>query len=218
MPDTRLRQGTGASGAIAMVLLGVALALPGAPPKASDSAAEVTTLLAGHRGAILAGMYIAGLASIAFVAFLAAVRRWLAADERGRLLGDVAFAAGLLAIGVFLVGMLLFYGATYKVAGERELALVRALTDGGNAAIEMSKFGFAAFVGAIAAAAASRQLLPRWMTVAGALAAVSSVATAIALFAEGSLTEFGGPLDLLGAAPAFAWTVALSIRLAREDA
>ena len=216
MQDRRLRQRAGACGAISLLGLAVALALPGSPPKASDSASTITDLLVDHRGAILAGMYIAGLATIAFVFFLAAIRRWLGADERGRLFGDAAFAAGLVAIGVFLVGMLLFYAAAYKVAGEHELALVRALTDGGNAAIEMSKFGFAALVGAISGAAAGRSLLPRWMWIAGFAAAGCSVGTAIALFAEGSLTEFGGPLDLLGALPAFAWTFVLSVRLARD--
>jgi hypothetical protein len=214
--DKRAVRGGAACGAAAMALLGIALFLPGAPPKASDSAREVAALVADQRGQILAGMYVAGVATIAFVFFLAAVRNWLARDERGQLLGDAAFAAGLVAIGVLAVGMLLFYGAAYKVAGERELAVVRGLTDGGNAAIEMSKFGFAAFVGAVSAGAAAGRLLPRWMIVAGYLAAVSSVATAIALFAEGSLTQFGGGLDLVGAAPAFAWTLVLSVLLARR--
>jgi hypothetical protein len=199
-----------ACGAVAMVLFGVVLFLPGAPPKASDSAAEIARLLADKRGEILAGMYIAGLAAIAFLFFLAAVRRWLAQADGGRLLGDVAFAAGLVALGVLLLGLLLFYGAAYQEAGERELAVVRGLTDGGNAAIEMSKFGFAAFVGAVAAAGR----LPRWMTIAGYAAAACSVGTAIPLFAEGSFTQFGGGLDLVGAAPAFLWTLWLSVLLA----
>jgi hypothetical protein len=43
------------------------------------------------------------------------------------------------------------------------------------------------------------------------------ITTAIPLIAEGSFTQFGGGLDLLGRAPAFAWILLLSIVMARQS-
>jgi hypothetical protein len=208
-----------ASGAVFVLLLGVALFLPGAPPKANDPASDIAATLLDKRTEILVGMYIAGLALIALLCFASTVRFWLAssAGDRGALLATMAFSGLLSGLLLTLVGMLFFYGAAYKVAGGGELALVRALTDAGNAAIELTKFPFAAFIGAVSIAARDHKLLPGWLTATGSAIAVILVATAIPLIAEGSFTQFGGGLDLLGGAPAFAWILLLSIVMARQS-
>jgi hypothetical protein len=209
----------GASGALFVVLLGLALFLPGAPPKANDPTGEIAATLVDKRTEILVGMYIAGLALIALVYFASTVRSWLASSggDRSEVLATVAFAGALSGVLLAIVGMVLFYGAAYKVAGEGELAIVRALTDAGNAAIEMTKFAFAVFIGAVSIAARNQRLLPDWLTVTGPAMAVILLATAIPLIAEGSFTQFGGGLDLLGAAPAFAWILVLSIVMVRQS-
>jgi hypothetical protein len=203
----------GASGALFVLLLGLALFLPGAPPKADDPAREIATTLVDKRTEILVGMYIAGLALIALVLFASAVRAWLVSSggDQSGMLATVALAGALSGVLLAIVGMVFFYGAAYSVAGEGELGLVRALTDAGNAAIEMTKFAFALFIGAVSIAARSQRLLPAWLTATGPATAVILVATAIPLIAEGSFTQFGGGLDLLGATPAFAWILVLSL-------
>jgi hypothetical protein len=117
---------------------------------------------------------------------------------------------------LLLVGMLLFYGATYKVAGQRQLPTVRGLTDAGNATIEMSKFGLAFFVGAVSWAARRTQALPTPFTAAGGLSAIVSIASTVPLVASGSFTQFGGGLDVIGGAPAILWILALSLLMARR--
>jgi hypothetical protein len=75
-----------------------------------------------------------------------------------------AVAGGLFAIGLAVLGMLLYYGATYRVAGQDPsgLQVVRALTDAGNAAIELTKFPLSAFVFSVSLAAYRATILPRW--------------------------------------------------------
>ncbi len=164
-----------------------------------------------NRTALLVAMYIAGLAVIALLVFLAAIWVWLSRDGGDDALAITAIGGALVGIGAQLVGLLLFYGATYKVAGQHEYALVRGLTDAGNAAIEISKFGFASLIAGTCLAA--RRLLSQRMFATGLLAAAAAVVSAIPLFSEGRFTQFGGGLDIIGIVPAIIWIAALSVLL-----
>jgi len=209
------------SGALFIVAFNLALFDLGAPPKASDSSAEVASILVGAHGRILGGMYLAGLALMLGIWFFATARSWLisASDGAETQLADTAFAGGLFAIALGVLGMLLYYGATYKVARESglsSLSTVRALTDGGNAAIELTKFPLATFIIAVSLAASRTGLLARWLVCVGAACAVVLLASAIPLFSHGSFTQFGGGLDVIGGAPGVLWIFALSLIMARR--
>jgi hypothetical protein len=128
-----------ASGLLFVALDLVALFLPGPPPKASDSARHITESLAGHRPQILAGLYLAGLAILVWLVFLGVVSDWLARQDGDAGLRVAALGGALIALAAQLVGLLLFYGAAFKIAGQHQYALVRGLTDAGNAAVELSK-------------------------------------------------------------------------------
>jgi hypothetical protein len=136
---------------------------------------------------------------------------WLTRDGGDDALAITAIGGALVGIGAQLVGMLLFYGATYKIAGQHQYALVRGLTDAGNAAVETSKFGFATLIAGTCLAA--RRLLPPSMFATGLLAAAAAVLSAIPLFSEGRFTQFGGGLDIVGIVPAIVWIAALSLLL-----
>ncbi len=204
------------SGLVFVVLDVVALFLPGAPPKAHDSASHVAHTLVTHRTELLVAMYIAGLAVIALLVFLAAIWAWLTREGGDDALAITAMGGALVGIGAQLVGMLFFYGATYKIAGQHQYALVRGLTDAGNAGIEMSKFGFATLIAGTCLAA--RRLLPVRLLVTGLLAAVAAFGSAIPLFSEGNFTQFGGGLDIVGIVPAIVWIAALSLLLSSRAA
>jgi hypothetical protein len=208
------------SGALFVVLTSAVLFAPGAPPKASDSAEQIASALVSGRNAILGGMYAAGLALAVGLVFFCTIGVWLyeAARPSDRALA-IAGPAGAVVGALMLVGgILLFYGAAFQVAGTRELATVRGLTDTGNATIETSKFAFALFALLVAHCARRAGLLPRWFTVAGIAAAAAAVASAIPLFSEGTFTQFGGGLDLVGGAPVTLWMAALSVLLALRPA
>ncbi len=214
-PYTRL---AAASGALFIVIFSAALFDLGAPPKASDTNSQVASILIHAHSRILHGMYLAGLAIMLGIWFFAAVQRWLAQATHGQRtqLANTALAAGLFATALGVLGMLLFYGATYKVAGQGGLSAVRALTDAGNASIELLKFPLATFILAVSLAAHRTQLLPRRLVQAGTASALVLVASAIPLFAHGSFTQFGGGLDVIGAAPGIIWIFTLSVMMARD--
>jgi hypothetical protein len=194
----------------------VALFLPGPPPRASDSAPDIAHALATHRSAILASMFVAGLAVVALVAFLGSVGAWVERTRADHGLAITAIAGASLGMAAQLVGMLLVYGAAFQVAGRHEYAIVRALTDGGNAGIEMSKFGFAAFIAGVCLA--GHHVLRPVFFRAGLVAALALVVSAIPLFSEGRLTEFGGGVDIAGGLPGVVWIAVLSWMLARSAA
>lgn len=197
------------AGFVALDLL--ALLLPGAPIKASDSAAHTVAALTGHRAAILAATLLGGLAALALLVFAGAVREWLEEGGCKPWLSAVAFGAPLLAIGLELAGFALFFGATFRVAGQHQDGLVRALTDAGNSAFELAKFPMAAFIGSICMAAGNR--LPVSLRTLGAVAAGLLLASTAPLASEARLLQIGGPVDLLGSAPALIWLACLSVRL-----
>jgi hypothetical protein len=212
------RLGAG-SGALFIVSFNLALFDLGAPPKASDSSREIALILYTHHSRILGGMYLAGVAVMLGIYFFATVRTWLirGSGAAETPLAGVAFAGGLLAMGLGVLGMLLFYGATYKIAGENGLSVVRGLTDAGNASIELTKFPLAVFVLAVSFSARQTGCLAISFIRAGIASACVLVATAIPLFAHGSFTQFGGGLDVLGGLPAVIWVFSLSLTLLRRE-
>src|SRR5689334_16457279 len=119
------------NGLALIALSTAALFLPAPPPQARDSAQHTAHTLATHRPRVLAGAYAAGLAVVALPFFLGSVESWLAHERADDAPARAAVAAAVLGMAAQLVALLLFYGATFKVAGEHEYSLVRALTDGG---------------------------------------------------------------------------------------
>jgi hypothetical protein len=204
------------SGLAFALLDAIALFLPGSPPRASETSREIAATLASHRGEVLVGMYVAGASVIALLFFLGWVRGWLARERADEGPTTVAIGGAIVGMGAQLVGLLLFYGAAYQVAGQHQDAIVRALTDGGNAAVEISKFGFAALI--VGICLAGRRALPTIVFRIGMLSAAVLTVSAISLFSEGHLTQFGGAVDIAGAAPAMLWLPAFSVALFRREA
>jgi hypothetical protein len=203
----RLEAGTGAAFAI---LMAVALFLPGQPPRASDDAETIVAILTDRRTAFLVSGYVAGFAAMAYLWFLGSVRDYL--GGRGPAgLARTASAGGVFAITLLLLGMLMFNGTAFAAARLGDPTLVRAFTDTGNSVIETSKFGFAVFVLALSRCGAASGLLPRWLTRFGALSALLMVGSAVALFVDHGILQFGGVVDIAGGVPAFLWITALSV-------
>lgn len=215
MPEVRRRQLAASAGLAFVALDALALFLPGRPPKASDSARHLADALAAHRSEVLVGLYLVGLAVIALPFFLGSVRSWLAREGADEGPAIAATGGAIVAVGAQLIGLVLFYGAAFKVAGQGQDAVVRALTDGGNAGIEISKFGFATFIAGVCLAGGDA--LPSALRRSGLVSVAALTVSAVALFSEGRLTQFGGPLDLAGAAPGILWVAALSVVLVSRE-
>src|SRR2546428_691042 len=163
MSSSRTRQLAALSGIAFVILMSVALFLPGPPPKADDSIGKITAMLVEHRRAFLVGGYVAGLSVLCYLWFAGSVWRHLTTRTRDQTgLAIAACSGGLFAVTLTLLGMAMFSGVAFKAAAlGGDPALVRALTDAGNTAIETAKFGLAAFLLASCRARAARRGLPR---------------------------------------------------------
>jgi len=218
MSSSGARQLDAASGIAFVILMSVALFLPGPPPKADDSIGTITAMLVEQRRAFLVGGYVAGLAVLCYLWFLGSVWRHLTTGTRDQTgLAIAACGGGLLAVTLTLLGMAMFSGVAFKAAALGDPALVRALTDAGNTAIDTAKFGLAAFLLATCRSGAASGVLPRWLVGAGVAAAGLLIVSAVALFVDHGPFQFGGPVDLGGGIPAVLWIAALSLTMMRRS-
>jgi hypothetical protein len=215
MADPDARRLDAAAGAAFAILMAVALALPGRPPRASDDAEKIVAILTDRRTAFLVSGYVAGLAAMAYLWFLGSVRDYVGGRAVTSLTAT-ATAGGVFAITLLLLGMLMFNGTAFAAARLGDPALVRAFTDTGNSAIETSKFGFAVFVLALSRCGAASGRLPRWLTRLGLVSALLMVGSAVALFVDRGILQFGGVVDIAGGIPALLWISALSVVMIRE--
>jgi len=207
------------TGIVGVGLTTAALVLPGPPPKASDSAASMQAMLVQHRGAFVGGLLVASLGLTALLWFIgvvaAMVRRHDSADSAS---STVALAGGLAGVLLMFVGMVVFSGAAFRVAGLGNQVVVRAFVDTGNILMETSKFGLAVLIFATCQAGAMSGCLPKRAVAAGRASGAPLVLSAFPSF----LTDHGvgqsdGPIDLAGTVPAFVWLAALSVVLARAE-
>src|SRR5438270_764548 len=157
------RQWNELTGVLGVTLVSVALFLPGAPPKAADTADQLTTALVSHRHALVGGTVLAGVGFMALIWFTGVVGWWLQPEDGGARTPAplIAVAGGVIAVGLMFVGMLIFAGVAFRTAGMHSAGSVRVAVDTGNMLIEASKYGIAVLITAACATRARR--LPRWL-------------------------------------------------------
>jgi hypothetical protein len=213
-----IRRTQSLSGVVGVGLLGAALVLPGQPPKASDSAAALRATLVAHHGAFVGGTLLAALGAVALLWFVSCIATTLRKSEApDNPNSTVALTAGLAAILLLFVGMVLFSGAAFNAAEMCDHAVVRAAVDTGSMLIEASKFAFAALI-VVTCFGVAFDHLPQGLVQAGRLSAALLVLSAFPPFlTDHGVGQFNGPIDLLGAVPAYVWLGALSVALARIE-
>lgn len=187
-------------------------------PVASDSQSQMAAALQDGRQWAVIAFFGAGLAAFLGLWFLSVLRAWLraAVPDGGEDLGTLALVAATLAVGLALVGISLFYGATYELAGRGGSAALLGLVDAANGVMMMTKFSGAVVVAAISLAASRSGRFPAWFPILGWFSVFALIASSIGLFAEGSFTQFGGPLDFYGSLPSGVWGFLLMAFLYRE--
>ena len=129
MSATTRRRLDAATGVTFVVLITVALALPGTPPKAQDSIEAVTAVVLEHRRAVLISGYIGGLAAMAYLWFLGTVRSYLDASAV-----DEAAEASKFGFGLFLLASVpLVLVSAVALFAERGLFQLGGVIDVGGA-------------------------------------------------------------------------------------
>src|SRR5437016_4980688 len=115
--DAKGRKFDAATGIGFAVVAVVGLALPGTPPKASDSTTKIISFFADHRGDILAARFVFALAAVLFLWFLGSLRSYLRAGEGGEgRLSAAAFGGGVAGIVLLLTGVAVLNGIAFELA------------------------------------------------------------------------------------------------------
>src|SRR5438477_10728737 len=96
-----LRRAQAGAGVVGIAAVVVGLALPGTPPKTSDSVEKVTRTLLDNRGEFLASSYVLGLGCLLLLLFMGALRAHLGRDDP---LAGSAFGAGIAGVILLMAG------------------------------------------------------------------------------------------------------------------
>jgi hypothetical protein len=196
-----------AAGPLGVVLLGVALLLPGTPVRTDQSVAEIAHLLMSRHVAFALSVFLAGLALVVLSVFAGLMYRFLAAAG-SEVAGFGAAVSTVSAVLLIVVGMSVASGPTLNPTGQ--LAVVRAAVDTGNVIIGLAKFAFAGVI--VCVIAGAHRGVGRLMCITGAVVGVALLGSALPpLLASSGVAQFGGPLDLAGSGLALLWLFALSV-------
>lgn len=218
--DARGRKFDAATGIGFAVLAVVALVLPGKPPKADDSAAEIVSFFADRRGDLLAASFLFGLAAVLFLWFLGSLRTYLRAAEGGEgRLSAAAFGGGVAGIVLTVAGVALLNGIAFKLAGTpgADPNVTRALFDAGSAVLAIAAFPFVVFFGAASCSAARSGALPAWAYWTGSVVAALQVIAGLALVADSGFLATGGAMGFIGPGAGLLWVVAVSVVMMGRD-
>src|SRR5439155_21615199 len=134
------------AGIVAIVLFLVGFFLPGAPPKADDSAREVTKYLVDKRGDLLAAFFLITLAAVFFIWFAAAVTRYLQSSGDDSGLPRASFGGAVAGLTLVAGGGAVLQGGVFDAAKAGDLVLNRAIFDIGTDIIVAGGFGFGLFL------------------------------------------------------------------------
>lgn len=206
-----------ATGVVAVILVVAAFAVPGSAPTADDTADAIAAFLTDKRDRILLSSFLAGLAGLFFLWWLASLRSWLRAVDGGEArLSSAAFLAGGVAVGLSLTATAVEAGLAFKVGGQAEQPVVRALFDIRSALFSMSAFAYAATIAAAASSGARSGALPAITFWAGGVIAGLNAAAGAALFAQDGFFAAGGPMSVIALVTALGWFLAVALLMIRR--
>jgi len=198
------RRAHAATGLAGIVAVTVGLALPGTPPKTSDSVEKVTHTLLDNRSEFLASTYVLALGCLLLLLFMGALRVHLGRDDA---FAGSAFGAGIAGVILLMAGAAIFDGLSFTAAGMHDGAVVRAFVDVGNALLAMAGLAFAGLL--LAGGAAGP--LPGWLRVLGYLGAAGLVVAGLSLVIDHGPFQAGGVLGLVLTVPTIVWIAAASV-------
>jgi hypothetical protein len=206
----------GAAVGAAIVYAVGAIAL-GSPPEVDDSGGAVVAWFSGHAGAARTYAWTATLGTLLFAVYAALVRVVLPRPHRDVwLIGATVFIAENAIQGWLWAGLALHPDSL-------EPGAARTLLDVASFWGPVLTGATTAMIGAVTALGFGREpLVPRWLTILGALAFVEQLAETVTVFGTGGFIAPGGDMNLvLGAGLSLLWLVGLTVwaagRLPTED-
>jgi hypothetical protein len=163
--DTKWEQYGALAGLVFVILVVVGAFIAGAPPSPDDSIRKVAEYYQDHTGAIKAGAFLTGLASVAFLWFLGSLWSSLRRSEDTRRLATIATGGGI--VGLILAVTAFALNATVAIAIDSagatqgvnpKFIYLLSVVIGG-----MGNFGIAVLVAATGVAILRTRVFPAWL-------------------------------------------------------
>jgi hypothetical protein len=208
--EPRLEKWAGAAGILGIVLIIVANAQLGTPPKAEDSAQKVLTFFLDKRSQVLVYAYVFGLGILLITFFGAVLRTTLRRAGDTSAWPDLVLAATVWIAAADLVNVGAWTTAAYR-APALDAAAAQALFDTSNIGFALLGIPFAILFLSASVSAMSTRVLPDWVGWLGILTAILNVLKPITLFARNGGLAPGGPLTLVPLVPIWIWTLAVGV-------
>src|SRR6516162_2967070 len=205
----------GWSGILCIVVVAIALFLPGYPlPSATDSGRVVGAFLDAHRGAWLLGAWLTFPETVFFSWFVLGLRKYLGrafSTNEGLMLYMLAGAFGAVAAG--LVGTTLQILLGIVPASQLGPAPIKAFYVGWLACVPVVFMSLAAMLFAAAHGMRRRQLMNGWLAGIGYVAALLYVLVTSTVFFSSGPMALNGPVAYIAFFAFALWTVLASLHL-----
>lgn len=200
-----------ACGIIFVALLIVAFAIFQAPMP-DDSAAQVRADLVADRELALTQALISGIALAFLAIFVAEMATHLRRAEGDEpLFGPIAYAAGVLGVGLAFAQTALFAGLTFNAEEVTDNGTVRALYDTSIMFDMAASVPMALFILALSAGMLRTHEMDRWVAWLGLLAGVLTATRVTGLFAQDGFWSASGAWPYIGLVAAVLWLAILSV-------
>lgn len=206
----------GRTGLVAVLAFAVlylfSLLVVAAPPPPDASAAEVQRYFVNHDGAIATSGWLAVVATVPFLVWLAVLRRRLAGAGW---VADLAFGGGLVLVAAGTGSVMISLGlALHPDFNPPET--VRVLTDIQRFFAPVVTGAVGALALAVAVASLRRDALPLWAGAASLVYAVYEVFESFTVFGgESGGFAPGESVNVVGTVAFLPWAVAIGVALAR---
>ena len=216
--DEKGRRLDAATGIVAVVFFIAGFVVPGTPPKANDTAQQVTSFFIDKRSDILVAGLLLCIGSIAFLWWLGSLRSYLRSAEGGEgRLSAAAFGGGIAGIAVLVAGVCTLSAAVFEAARLGDLVLNRALFDASGFMFTAAGVGFTVLLGAASCSAARSGALPPWLYWLGSVAAAAQLISLFALRVESGFFAGGGAFAFIAFFVAVVWIVGTSVVMMQRD-
>jgi hypothetical protein len=184
------------------------------PPKPSATADAVRRYFIDHKDGVRAAGYLAMLAGIPYLVFLAALRRRLAAAPGW--LADTAFGAAIVVAGLASVGLLIRFGLTLHGSGAQASTVASVFDVARYVAPSATGVVFILAL-AVGLGAVRHALLPGWVGAASLAYAVYEILESFTLLGSSGAFAPGQTVNLIGTLGFLAWAVVVGVGLVQPS-
>lgn len=214
MSETLWYRLAASTGIIFVVLIAVGFLVVGEPPlDAAASNDAIKAYYVGNRATLLAQSYLQGLAAIAFLWFVGALRSALRGAEVGSgRLSATAFGGGVALVAVAMVGNLFHTALAYRLADE-SIPVARAFFDLQALTYTLTYFPGVVLVGAASVLMLRTGALVRWWGGVGLLVAVLLLVGGAGVTTSSGPLAAGGDVGFAAFGAFLAWVLVTSIMM-----